>query len=200
MSDSSQGPNWWQASDGKWYAAELHPQYLGAESQPPSPALSISVPQPTASPSTVQAYDPAMQTPGLGLPGGGAWAAPQQVAIANVSKSPGLAIAALILGIGAFFFSLIPLVGFASIPFAICGLALGITAFKRASKGYEGKGMAIIGIVGCTAALLISVAYIFILSFAASHSPDCGAVHFDGVPVSSPLGTCYSPSVGYYTP
>jgi hypothetical protein len=25
VSDASQGPGWWQASDGKWYAPELHP-------------------------------------------------------------------------------------------------------------------------------------------------------------------------------
>jgi len=27
MSDVSQGAGWWQASDGKWYAPELHPGY-----------------------------------------------------------------------------------------------------------------------------------------------------------------------------
>lgn len=27
MSDASQGPGWWQASDGKWYAPELHPDF-----------------------------------------------------------------------------------------------------------------------------------------------------------------------------
>jgi hypothetical protein len=27
MSDVSQGPHWWQASDGKWYAPDLHPDY-----------------------------------------------------------------------------------------------------------------------------------------------------------------------------
>jgi TM2 domain-containing membrane protein YozV len=27
MSEMSQGPGWWQASDGKWYAPELHPDH-----------------------------------------------------------------------------------------------------------------------------------------------------------------------------
>jgi hypothetical protein len=27
MSEVSQGPGWWQASDGKWYAPDLHPDY-----------------------------------------------------------------------------------------------------------------------------------------------------------------------------
>ena len=30
MSDSSQGPGWWVASDGKWYAPELHPDALAS--------------------------------------------------------------------------------------------------------------------------------------------------------------------------
>ncbi len=32
MSDTSGGPGWWQASDGKWYPPERHPNY-----QPPPP-------------------------------------------------------------------------------------------------------------------------------------------------------------------
>lgn len=32
MSDVSQGPGWWEASDGKWYPPEQHPDYaLSAE-------------------------------------------------------------------------------------------------------------------------------------------------------------------------
>ncbi len=33
MSDTSQGPGWWMASDGKWYAPELHPD---ANQTPPA--------------------------------------------------------------------------------------------------------------------------------------------------------------------
>lgn len=112
-------------------------------------------------------YANGIQTPGYGLPGGGAWAAPQQIAIANVSKSPGLAVASLVLGVGAFFFSLIPLLGFLSIPFAICGLALGIAGVVRANKGYEGKGLSITGIVTSVAALLVSFVYMFAIADAA---------------------------------
>ena len=36
MSDSSQGPGWWQASDGKWY--------------PPQPAASVAPPPPPPAP------------------------------------------------------------------------------------------------------------------------------------------------------
>lgn len=35
MSDTSQGDGWWQASDGKWYAPEQHPDYR----PPPPPVL-----------------------------------------------------------------------------------------------------------------------------------------------------------------
>jgi uncharacterized membrane protein len=35
MSDESQGPGWWLASDGKWYPPELHPS---AQPQQPSPS------------------------------------------------------------------------------------------------------------------------------------------------------------------
>ncbi len=30
MSYTQQGPGWWQASDGNWYAPELHPEYRPA--------------------------------------------------------------------------------------------------------------------------------------------------------------------------
>lgn len=41
MSDTSEGPGWWVASDGKWYAPELHPDYIApsfnAPVAPPAP-------------------------------------------------------------------------------------------------------------------------------------------------------------------
>ncbi len=33
MSDTPQGPGWWQASDGKWYAPHLHPDYAAQTHQ-----------------------------------------------------------------------------------------------------------------------------------------------------------------------
>jgi hypothetical protein len=35
VSDTSRGPGWWQAADGKWYPPEQHPSY----SPPPPPGL-----------------------------------------------------------------------------------------------------------------------------------------------------------------
>lgn len=47
MSDTSQGPGWWQASDGKWYAPELHPDQPGATAEVPIEQAPLS-PQPPA--------------------------------------------------------------------------------------------------------------------------------------------------------
>ena len=39
MSDVSQGPGWWVASDGKWYAPELHPDAQRVATREPLPLL-----------------------------------------------------------------------------------------------------------------------------------------------------------------
>jgi hypothetical protein len=122
-----------------------------------------------------------VQTPNFNLPAGGAWAAPQQLVVTNASKSPGMAIASLILGVGAFFFSLIPVVGWASIPFAIVGLALGIAGAFRARKGFEGLGLSITGAVSSAAALLVSAVYIFAVGAAVDDIPDPNSDPANGV-------------------
>lgn len=47
MSDTSQGPGWWQASDGKWYAPELYPSEWP---RPDEPAVSAGVAAAPAAP------------------------------------------------------------------------------------------------------------------------------------------------------
>jgi hypothetical protein len=42
MSDVSQGPDWWQAADSKWYPPEQHPDNA---SRPPSPRQNVPTPQ-----------------------------------------------------------------------------------------------------------------------------------------------------------
>lgn len=45
MSDRAQGPEWWQASDGRWYAPELHPsRNLPPIPPPPGPPVTPTVP------------------------------------------------------------------------------------------------------------------------------------------------------------
>ncbi len=45
MSDTSQGPGWWQASDGKWYPPESNPS-TAQSAAPPPPGPMTSVPGP----------------------------------------------------------------------------------------------------------------------------------------------------------
>ena len=56
MSDVSQGPGWWQASDGKWYPPASAPAAYQPEPTypPPAAAYSLAAPgyQPTAPPRT----------------------------------------------------------------------------------------------------------------------------------------------------
>jgi hypothetical protein len=61
MSDASQGPGWWQATDGKWYAPETHPNY-----QPPPP-----LPPPLPPPPQVVAPPGMPATQGESVPPGG---------------------------------------------------------------------------------------------------------------------------------
>ncbi len=63
MSDVSQGPEWWQASDLKWYPPEEHPNY---EAPPPPPPPKLPPPPPTTPP------------PPPTLPPPSSWAPPQQ--------------------------------------------------------------------------------------------------------------------------
>ena len=50
MSDSTQGEGWWQASDGKWYPPEQHPDFQGPATEPISAAEPPTAPPTTAMP------------------------------------------------------------------------------------------------------------------------------------------------------
>jgi cytoskeletal protein RodZ len=65
MSDGTQGEGWWQASDGKWYPPEQHPDFQPGATQPVE-----SVPPPTA------AMPAAPMPPPSGPPPGGPPAGP----------------------------------------------------------------------------------------------------------------------------
>ena len=146
------------------------PQPASSWAPPPGPARQ-HVGQPLQAPPY---YGPSayQQTPTLNRPGGGPWAPPQQIGFPSPSKSPGLAVASLILGVGSVLFSLIPFFGFTSVPFAMCGLALGIAGFVRAQKGEEGKGLSIAGMATSAAALLVSAIYLVVLVVAADEASD----------------------------
>lgn len=53
MSDTSQGPGWWQASDGKWYAPELYPK----DWPKPNPAPEAAAADVTASLPAIEATE-----------------------------------------------------------------------------------------------------------------------------------------------
>lgn len=136
---------WWLASDGKWYPPAAAP----GPAPPAYPQAALSPqhqPYPTQPP-VEHAHYGAFQ---------------HQVLVANASKSPGMAIASMVLGIGAVFVALIPVVGFASIPFALVGLGLGAAGINRSRNGYEGLGLAITGVITCIAALIISLGYLLV--------------------------------------
>jgi hypothetical protein len=58
MSDTSQGEGWWQASDGKWYAPEQHPDF-----QQPTQPVDQSGPPTEATPPPTEAMPPAPPGP-----------------------------------------------------------------------------------------------------------------------------------------
>ena len=72
MSDTSQGPGWWQASDGKWYAPELYPKDwpkpnptpdASAEEAAPTSAATESMPVVEPEQSAPVVSEPVVETP-----------------------------------------------------------------------------------------------------------------------------------------
>jgi hypothetical protein len=67
MSDSSQGPGWWQASDGRWYPPQSHPTQQAA---PPPAAPPQAVPPAYVGPLAPATYGtPVAATKKSGMPG-----------------------------------------------------------------------------------------------------------------------------------
>lgn len=63
------------------------------------------------------------------------------------NTSNGMAVAALVLGIIAFLFGLIPFVGWLAFPLALMAVVFGGVGVSRANKTGVGKGMAVTGLV-----------------------------------------------------
>ncbi|HUI03652.1 MAG TPA: RDD family protein [Acidimicrobiales bacterium] len=108
MSDVSQGPGWWMASDGKWYPPERHPDYV-APAPPPPPAAPPPAPPPAAGPpSGLPPYGapaPGAVPPGTYLDAQSGLVLPQGVALASVGRRIGayflaIPLAIVTLGIG----------------------------------------------------------------------------------------------------
>lgn len=142
MSDTSQGPDWWQASDGKWY--------------PPQSA----VPPPPPPPASAAGAGGSAQWPaGTGaVPPPPAWTATPGLPPAGARRGTnGFAIAALVLGI-------LWLCAVGSVLAIIFGF-VALSQIKR--SGQSGKGMAIAGIVLGVIGLLATAASVVALRAAA---------------------------------
>ena len=62
MSDVSQGPEWWQAADLKWYPPELHADYVAPLSPPPPLPPPPKLPPPPTPPPAVTPNQPPATT------------------------------------------------------------------------------------------------------------------------------------------
>jgi len=102
VSDWSQGPGWWQASDGRWYAPERHPDRRAPVPPPPGPPIAAQPPYfppgtnwPPSGPSTFG--EPLGNPPFDGSPPFGA---PAKRGISSGVKAALIIGLALVLGLG----------------------------------------------------------------------------------------------------
>jgi Domain of unknown function (DUF4190) len=161
VSDMSQGPGWWLASDGKWYSPDQVPGYAaptGPTSGPP-PVATYGPPPFAAypSPGTPLGYGSPVGEAGYGYAGGG-----MPYGLVPMQKTNGLAIAAMVCS---FFFWLWG-VG------AILGIVLGFVArsqIKRSGGTQQGKGMALAGIIIGFAGIVIGVVLVIVLIAVVHH-------------------------------
>jgi len=180
VSDVSQGPGWWLASDGKWYPPEQEPGPVapdlppmsapGAGSFVPGPGPSAGPDSPTApgygTPPSSPGYQPPTTPPGYGSPpvaagygygyaaGGGYGYAPD--------KTNGLAIAGFVCSL---FFWLYG-VG------ALLGIIFGFIArsqIKRSGNTQKGSGFALAGIIIGFAGIAIGIIFIIIVVAVVHH-------------------------------
>ncbi|MDA8357714.1 MAG: hypothetical protein M0Z95_15790 [Actinomycetota bacterium] len=62
MSDTSQGPGWWQAADGKWYAPEFHSDHGRSPATHADRVVGPTTPAPQGSPEQIPAHTPRRRT------------------------------------------------------------------------------------------------------------------------------------------
>jgi hypothetical protein len=161
MSDTQQGPGWWQASDGKWYPLETHP--------------SRQAPPPMQPPGQLPTYGHQIPTPGSSVPPAGApgWGnpyspygfAPTAGPFPAPRQTNGLAIASLSCSVA----GIIPFLFGVS---CVVGIILGFVSLgqiKRTGGVQQGRGLAIAGIAVGFSLIAIFVLFV-ILVVAGPHS------------------------------
>jgi Domain of unknown function (DUF4190) len=181
MSDTSQGPGWWLASDGKWYPPELWtgppsagpsaPQSMPPTNQDQAPAYGGAWAGTPAQPATGPPAYPSTPAPyggAGGYPPSGYGQPLPYGAPAVRKKTNGLAIASLVCSCAGILFLGVP---------GILGIIFGFVARSqiRKSNGTQGgEGLALAGIIVGFAWIAILVR-IFIV--AATNSNNNGVVH-----------------------
>ena len=168
MSDVSQGPGWWQASDGKWYSPDQVPG-TGATQSTPQPSESTpepSDPGPGASyPGPGASYPGSAPAPSYAPPAAGGYGYPPSgtpYGYTQVPKNNGLAIAAMVCS---FFFWIYGLG-------AILGIVFGFIArsqIKQSNGTQRGEGMALAGIIIGFAGIVIGIVLIIIIVAVVNH-------------------------------
>jgi hypothetical protein len=148
MSNTSQGPGWWLASDGKWYPPEL---WTAPPTNPTQPTYPAQPTYPVQGPASGTVYGGTVPP---GYAGYGAESPYAPYGQGAQKKTNGLAIAALICGCA----------GFALFIPGILGIIFGFIArgqIKRSNGQQKGDGMAIAGIIvgfGWVALLVLTIA------------------------------------------
>ncbi len=165
MSEVSQGPGWWLASDGRWYSPDQSPGYAppGAQAYPPPSGAPIGPVGAAYGPSTAPpGYAPPID-PRYGYPGGGA-----PYGYSPLPRTNGLAIAAMVCS---FFFWLYG-IG------AILGIIFGFIArsqIKHSGGTQQGKGMALAGIIIGFAGIAIGIILVIVLVAVVHHCEQDGS-------------------------
>lgn len=157
MSDVSQGPGWWQASDGKWYSPD---QVTGTAAADAGPAATLPGPGELA-PAPAPSYGP---------PGAGSYGYPPAGApygYPTTSKNNGLAIASLVCS----FFFWIYGVG------AILAIVFGFIArsqIKQSNGTQRGGGMALAGIIIGFVGIVIGIVVVIVVVAVVHHCNQTG--------------------------
>jgi hypothetical protein len=168
VSDVSQGPGWWLASDGKWYSPE---QVAGDSTQSPAPLGATTGPGPGLPPTGPPPGYPPPGYPSSGYPTGpppaGAYGYPAGppgygYGYGSTPKTNGLAIASMVCS---FFFFIYWIPG-------IVAIVLGFVArsqIRRSNGTQTGSGMALAGIIVGFAGLVIGIVLIVVLVAVVNH-------------------------------
>lgn len=174
MSDTSQGPGWWLASDGKWYPPQAPPP-PPTPSQVPAPSA-VPTPSSSSTPTTPPGFSPPGPPPPSSQPAG----APMPPSYVPVTGGPttsggtnGLAIAALVLGI-------LWLCAIGSVLAIVFGF-IALSQIKR--SGQAGRGLAIAGVVLGIIGILASVVTLIVVRAGVEEIADNQPDEFDDVEI-----------------